>query len=128
MRTQAATEQLKTTLDRALKGLAMVVIDPEAATGHLLSGIPVVVIAPPTITDDTGPTQTYEWETPIIGAPVNDRARAWASIDRVMEVLDPILQVDRAHPITWTGAQTSNAPAYLLTHTQTIYKENWTNA
>ena len=124
MRTQVATDQLITALDKELKGLAMVVSDPEAATGYLLSGIPVVVIAPPAITDDTGPTQTYEWEIPIIGAPINDRARAWASIDRVMESLDSILQVERAHPVTWTGAQTSSAPAYLLTHTQTIYKEN----
>lgn len=124
MRTQAATNQLATMIDQALKGLAMVVTDPEDATGHLLAGIPVVVIAPPSITADTGPTQTYEWETPIIGAPVNDRARAWESIDHVMEALDPILQVDRAQPITWTGAQTSSAPAYLLTHTQTIYKES----
>lgn len=124
MRTRAATDHLAAMIDQALQGLAMVVTDPEDATGHLLAGTSVVVIAPPTITEDTGPVQTYEWETPVIGAPVNDRTRAWDTVDRILEALDPILQVDRAQPITWTGAQTASAPAYLLTHTQTIYKES----
>lgn len=122
MNTREAAKHLTEVFTAALEGLAVVVDDPEDATGHLLAGTPVVVLAPPRITDDTGPTRVFEFETPIIGAPAGDRDAAWTAVDAILDRLDPHIEFERAEPITWAGAQTATAPAYLLTHTITAYK------
>nr|DAX61696.1 MAG TPA: hypothetical protein [Caudoviricetes sp.] len=123
MNTYDATQYIGAVFRDALGMRAAVVDDPEDATGHLLAGTPVVVLAPPTITEDTGPARVFQFETPIIGAPAGDRETAWRAVDQILNRLDAHIQFDRAEPITWTGAQTATAPAYLLTHTLTAYKE-----
>lgn len=123
MNTYEATQYIGAVFRDALATVAAVVDDPEDATGHLLAGTPVVVLAPPRITEDTGPARVFQFETPIIGAPAGDREAAWRAVDQILDRLDPHIQLDRAEPITWTGAQTATAPAYLLTHTLTAYKE-----
>lgn len=121
IRTHDATAALAEEIAAALAPTgAVVVTDPEDATGHLLAGTGVVVVAPPRITSVDGSYYTLEWETPVVGAPVGDKATAWRSVDAVLSVLDAHLQITRATPITWTGAQTAQAPAYLITHTRTM--------
>ena len=123
MRTTEAADYVAAMMTEALQGLAVVVRDPEDATGHILAGTPTVVIAPPSVQSDDRAAIEMRFETPIIGAPVNDREAAWAAIDTIMTVLRGLIEFERATPIQWQGAQTTTAPAYLLTHTLTLITE-----
>lgn len=124
MRTRAAADYIAALMTEALQGLAVVVRDPEEATGHILAGTPTVVIAPPSIADDEAAAYKLRFETPIIGAPVNDREAAWDAIDEIMTRLRPLVEFSHAQPIQWAGAQTASAPAYVLTHTLTVLTES----
>lgn len=108
----------------ALGDLAAVVIDPDEATPLILAGTPTVIITPPTITANKGAAYTLEWDTPIVGAPVADQDEAWKHLDTILTRLEPLLEWTSVRPITWSGSQTAQAPAYLITHTRTVYKEN----
>lgn len=124
--TRPATKALATHLAAALEEAgvdAHVTCDPETATPAILDGRPALILTPPTATANHGPALTLEWEMPIIGAPVGDQDEAWTTLDTILTVLDQLLEWTRIHPITWGGAQTATAPAYLITFTQTLYKE-----
>ena len=123
MRTKEAADYVAAMMTEVLQGLAVVVRDPEDATGHILAGTPTVVVGPPTVHADEHAAIEMRFETPIIGAPVNDRETAWESIDAIMTALRGLVEFDRANPIQWQGAQTASAPAYLLTHTLTLITE-----
>jgi len=124
MRTKTAADYVAAMMTEALQGLAVVVRDPEDATGHILAGTPTVVIAPPSVQSDESAAIEMRFETPIIGAPVNDREAAWDAIDEIMTRLRPLVEFSHAQPIQWAGAQTASAPAYVLTHTLTILTES----
>lgn len=122
--TRLASAALADDITTALGDLAAVILDPDEATALVLSGTSTVIITPPTITSNAGTVYTLEWETPIVGAPVADQDEAWQGLDEILTRLDSLLNWDRVRPITWSGSQTATAPAYLITHTRTIYKEN----
>jgi hypothetical protein len=123
MNTKEAADYIVAVATEALQGIAVVVSDPEDATGHLLAGTPCVVVAPPSITGDTGPARVLRFETPVIGAPLGDKPAAWDAVDTIIDRLTPYIEFERAEPITWAGAQSATAPAYLITHTLTVFKE-----
>nr|DAW00338.1 MAG TPA: hypothetical protein [Caudoviricetes sp.] len=122
IRTRQCTNELARALADALGDAAVVVTSVEEATGHVLAGATTVVLAPPKITSDTGVAYALEWQVPIVGAPVADPDAAWDALDRALSAIDPFVEWERADPITWTGAQTAAAPAYLLTITRTVPK------
>lgn len=122
--TRNASIILAADLASALGDLAAVTLDPDEATPNVLAGTPTVIITPPALTADQGAAIVLEWETPIVGAPVADQDEAWERLDEILTRLDPVLEWESIRPITWSGSQTAQAPAYLITHTRTIYKEN----
>ena len=122
IRTRQRTHALARALADALGDAAVVVTSAEEATGHVLAGTTTVVLAPPKITSDTGAAYALEWQVPIVGAPVADPDAAWDALDRALSAIDPLVEWERAEPITWTGAQTASAAAYLLTITETVFK------
>ena len=122
--TRLASADLADDITTALGDLAAVILDPDEATALVLSGTSTVIITPPTITSNAGTVYTLEWEMPIVGAPVADQDEAWQSLDEILTRLDSLLEWDHVRPITWSGSQTATAPAYLITHKRTIYKEN----
>lgn len=100
----------------------LVTLEPDKATPAVISGIPAIVIAPPHVTNQ-GAIVVGEYKIPVIGAPVGDQEAAWGTLDTILTSLDRLLEWEDAEPITWQGAQTSTAPAYLLTLTIPTYKE-----
>lgn len=121
--THTATRVIAEDLRKAVKDRAIVTLDAEEATPALLAGTPVIVLGVPTLSEDTGNTYRLEWETAVIGAPVGDQAAAWQTLDDLLTLIDPVIEWDSMRPITWQGAQTASAPAYLITHSTIEYKE-----
>lgn len=121
--TRTATLIIANDFKRAVADRALVALDPEEATPALLAGTPVIVLGVPTLSEDTGNTYRLEWETAVIGAPVGDQTAAWNTLDDLLTLIDPVIEWDSARPITWQGAQTASAPAYLITHSTIEYKE-----
>lgn len=120
--TRTATLIIADDFKNAVKDRAIVTLDPEEATPALLAGTPVIVLGVPTINEDTGGSYRLEWETAVIGAPVGDQAAAWQTLDDLLTLIDPVIEWDSMRPITWQGAQTASAPAYLITHSSIEYK------
>lgn len=121
--TRRATLIIADDFRKAVKDRAIVTLDPEEATPALLAGTPVIALGVPTLSEDTGNTYRLEWETAVIGAPVGDQAAAWQTLDDLLTLIDPVIEWDSIRPITWAGAQTASAPAYLITHSSIEYKE-----
>lgn len=121
--THRATRVIAEDLRKAVKDRAIVTLDAEEATPALLAGTPVIVLGVPTISEDTGNTYRLEWETAVIGAPIGDQTAAWNTLDDLLTLIDPVIEWDSIRPITWQGAQTASAPAYLITHSTIEYKE-----
>lgn len=121
--THTATRVIAEDLRKAVKDRAIVTLDAEEATPALLAGTPVIALGVPTLSEDTGNTYRLEWETAVIGAPVGDQAAAWQTLDDLLTLIDPVIEWDSMRPITWAGAQTASAPAYLITHSTIEYKE-----
>lgn len=122
--THTATRLIAEDLRNAVKDRAIVTLDAEEATPALLAGTPVIVLGVPTLSEDTGCTYRLEWETAVIGAPVGDQSAAWNTLDDLLTLIDPVIEWDSMRPITWQGAQTASAPAYLITHSSIAYKRN----
>lgn len=122
--TRRATLIIADDFREAVKDRAIVTLDPEEATPALLAGTPVIVLGVPTVSEDTGNTYRLEWETAVIGAPVGDQAAAWQVLDDLLTLIDPVVEWDSIRPITWAGAQTASAPAYLITHSSIEYKRS----
>lgn len=123
IQTRRATLIIADDFKKAVADRAIVTLDPEEATPALLAGTPVITIGVPTISEDTGNTYRLEWETAVIGAPVGDQAAAWQALDDLLTLIDPVIEWESIRPITWAGAQTASAPAYLITHSSIEYKE-----
>lgn len=121
--THTATRVIAEGFRNAVKDRAIVTLDAEEATPALLAGTPVIALGVPTLSEDTGCTYRLEWETAVIGAPVGDQAAAWNTLDDLLTLIDPVIEWDSIRPITWQGAQTASAPAYLITHSSIEYKE-----
>ena len=121
--THTATRFIAEDFRNAVKDRAIVTLDAEEATPALLAGTPVIVVGVPTVSEDTGCAYRLEWETAVIGAPVGDQAAAWQALDGLLTLIDPVVEWDSMRPITWQGAQTASAPAYLITHSSIEYKE-----
>lgn len=121
--TRRATLIIANDFKKAVADRAIVTLDPEEATPALLAGTPVIALGVPTISEDTGNTYRLEWETAVIGAPVGDQTAAWQTLDDLLTLIDPVIEWDSIRPITWQGAQTASAPAYLITHSSIEYKE-----
>ena len=121
--TRTATLNIANDFKKAVKDRAIVTLDPEEATPALLAGTPVIALGVPTLSEDTGNTYRLEWETAVIGAPVGDQTAAWQALDDLLTLIDPVIEWDSIRPITWQGAQTASAPAYLITHSSIEYKE-----
>lgn len=121
--TRRATLIIANDFKKAVADRAIVTLDPEEATPALLAGTPVIALGVPTISEDTGNTYRLEWETAVIGTPVGDQTAAWQTLDDLLTLIDPVIEWDSIRPITWQGAQTASAPAYLITHSSIEYKE-----
>lgn len=126
--TRAHTLCLEETIRGLLDGQdfpTLVTMHPEEATPALLDGRPVVIITPPRISFDDAVTYSLEWEIPVVGAPIGDESVAWERLDGILSLISAhIPSVTSARPITWTGAQTAQAPAFLLTLNATYYTTN----
>ncbi len=120
--TYTVTRIIANDLRSAVKDRAIVTLDADEATPALLAGTPVIVVGVPSISEDTGCAYRLEWETAVIGAPVGDQAAAWQTLDDLLTLIDPVIEWDSMRPITWQGAQTASAPAYLITHSSIEYK------
>lgn len=99
---------------------ALVTLHADKATPALLAGKTVIVISAPRMSIDAVAV-SYTWTLAVIGAPVANLDAAGHALDATLSAISALdgLTLDSAEPITWSGTQTSQAPAYLLTASRT---------
>lgn len=109
-----ATKALARTLTDALPE-AHVTTEAETATPAVLAGQVAVILSAPRLVADL-PTMAYVWRAAVVGAPVADLDAAGLALDAALSAIAgaPDVELGDAEPITWSGAQTSQAPAYLF--------------
>lgn len=117
-------DRIRAALDTPSAPVTVVTTDMNEASAAVTSGACAVVIAPPRVRN-TGPAVELVFEVPVVGAPVGDQDSAWQALDALVTVLDESGAIDpwdSLEAVTWGGAQTMTAPAYLLTLTITTRK------
>lgn len=87
---------------------------PEEITPALTDGRLAILINPPRI-ETEGNVLNLEFEVPVIAPSIEGDYDT--DLARLMSDIDTLVHIDSARPISWTGAQSTDYPAYLLTVT-----------
>ena len=115
----AATQALAADIRAVTGERVCVTTQAPEASGAVLAGTPAVVLSAPRMDPDHAAV-AYTWKAAVVGAPTGDEDAAGRALDELLTTITTTdsLDVGDAEPITWTGSQTTTAPAWLLTLTR----------
>jgi hypothetical protein len=90
-------------------------LDPRSAVGML----PCVLIGPPRIEFSSLGGPTYRWRLIVLAADPSGSLHSWEQMDAIIEVLNTLLPIEAADPITYAlpAAGSDPLPAYAVTLT-----------